>query len=112
MRVAAAVIAVVLIFLLTGCGSVKQDDIVGTWKCSYTDEEGSAPADIELVFEDDGTYSYNAYMDGDETAYDNGTYEIQGKKLALHSSVDNEDKECKVSGNKLVFFEQEYTKAD
>lgn len=81
MRVAATVIAVVLIFLLTGCGSVKQDDIVGTWKCSYTDEEGTAPADIELVlvFEDDGTYSYNAYMDGAESAYDNGTYEIQGK---------------------------------
>ena len=106
-----ALIAVALIFLLTGCGSVTQDDIVGTWNSSYTGESG---AEIEqvLVFEADGTYSWDRYLDGEEAAYDNGTYELDGKKLILHSSVDGEDKECKVSGGSLEFFDDKYTKAD
>lgn len=115
MSFAAVVMAVVLLFILTGCGSaVEQDDVVGTWKCSYTDSEGTEPAEMEfeLVFADDGTFTYNAYINGEEAGYDNGTYEIKDKKLALHSSVDNEDKECEISGDKLVFFENEYTKAD
>jgi len=77
----------ILIILLASLIPVKQSKIVGTWDGSWT-YEGNSFEKI-ILFETDSTFTSLTYKNGSASDLDMGTYEIRGKKVILHSSINN-----------------------
>lgn len=77
----------IIIILLASLIPVKQSKIVGTWDGSWT-YEGSSFEKI-ILFEADSTFTSLTYKNGSVNDLDMGSYEIKGKKVILHSSINN-----------------------
>ena len=90
-----AIMGLVLTFSLTSCDSDDKDSpkgygIVGTWKWTYSDEEGKA--EVEMTFKSNGNCtvysSYINYETGEkESDRGSGTYEYDERTGRLYLKI-------------------------
>ena len=102
-------IAILLIILvLTGCGSITSGDLIGVWSGSWEYEGKQINSSIQ--FERNGDYEKVTYTDGSLSSTDDGSYTIEGNKGILKSNQNGSTSPYTYSGGKLKQNNHTYSK--
>jgi hypothetical protein len=74
-------------FGLCACG-FSEENIVGSWKCSYVYGTKKDKFDVTFTLSDDGNYTKTIIKNGEESDTEQGTYEIVNSKVLLYKDGD------------------------
>ena len=74
-------------FGLCACG-FSEEDIVGTWKCSYVYGQNKNKMDVSFTLTAEGTYVKTVNKNGELAETERGTYEIVYSKIHLYKDGD------------------------
>ena len=76
----------IVITVLSGCGTISSGDLIGVWSSSWEYEGKQFNSSIE--FKRNGDYAKDTYSDGELASTEEGTYIIKGNKVT-----------CQIGGN-------------
>lgn len=112
MKKCKALVAIILVFALCAClgaCGIKQEEAIGTWLGTY--EYNGDTFSIGFKLESDGSYRKITYKNGELYKAEDGSWEIEGGKVALRSSSSAGTTYYEYKNEKLVNNDHEFTKS-
>ena len=86
---------ILIAFILLGCISLglcacsfTEEDIIGSWKCSYIYGKDKDKFVISFTLSSDGSYVKTVEKNGESSSTEQGTYEIVNSKVHLYKDGD------------------------